>query len=86
MIEINQFYFHRLQYLTSFWNILDLSSIGLNLAVVIMDLTDSDFDDLNAVACVAVLILWFRLFYLFRLFSRTAALISMIQAIVLEMR
>lgn len=50
MIEINQFYFHKLQYLKSFWNMLDLSSIGLNLAVVIMDLSDADKDDLNAIA------------------------------------
>jgi hypothetical protein len=50
MIEINQFYFHRLQYLKSFWNMMDISSIGLNLTVVIMDLSDANRDDLNAVA------------------------------------
>jgi hypothetical protein len=83
---MHQLYFHRLLYFKSFWNILDIISIFLNVTVVILDLSGADEDDVNAVACIAVLVLWFRLFYLLRVFSETAYLISMIQAIILEMK
>ena len=85
-VEMHQLYFHRLLYFKSFWNILDIISIFLNVTVVILDLSGADEDDVNAVACIAVLVLWFRLFYLLRVFSETAYLISMIQAIILEMK
>lgn len=38
-LELNQIYKQKLSYFTSFWSYLDLSSIGLNLAFVIYDLT-----------------------------------------------
>ena len=51
-----------------------------------MDLLEQDYEDINAVGSIAVLIMWFRLFYLLRVFSETAYLISMIQAIILDMK
>jgi hypothetical protein len=85
-VEIRQIFFHKLEYLKSFWNMLDIASVILNIAVVVLHLTDVREDDLNAVSSIAVLVLWFRLFYLLRVFSETAYLISMIQAIILEMK
>lgn len=85
-VELHQLHFHGFFYFKSFWNMLDIVSIILNITVVIMDLSDVRKDEVNAVACIAVLVLWFRLFYLLRVFSETAYLISMIQAIILEMK
>ena len=85
-IEIHQLIFHRLGYFKSFWNMLDISSILLNIAVVVWDFTRWQLNDIIAIAWVAVLVLWFRLFYLLRVFSETAYLISMIQAIIIEMK
>ena len=85
-IEIHQLIFHKLNYFKSFWNMLDISSILLNIAVVVWDFTQCNVNDIIAIACVAVLVLWFRLFYLLRVFKETAYLISMIQAIIIEMK
>ena len=46
----------------------------------------ADADDTNAVAGVAVLLLWVRVFYLLRVFPDTAYLVSMITYIILDMR
>ena len=85
-VEVNQLRFHGRTYFTSFWNWLDLLSIMINALVVIMDLTEFKDNEVNVVACISVLVLWFRLFYLLRVFADTAYLISMIQAIILEMK
>ena len=85
-VEIHQLIVHKSHYFTSFWNLLDVTSILINTTVVFMDLSDANKNDVNAVACIAVLVLWFRLFYLLRVFSETAYLISMIQAIIIEMK
>ena len=52
--------------------------------MVILDLTDVKADDVNAVSSIAVLFMWLRFLLMLRLFSKTAYLISMIQAIILK--
>lgn len=47
-VELHQMFFHKIEYFKSFWNVLDITSILLNTAVVIMHLTDVKEDDLNA--------------------------------------
>uniref|UniRef100_A0A7S3JKB8 Ion transport domain-containing protein n=1 Tax=Euplotes harpa TaxID=151035 RepID=A0A7S3JKB8_9SPIT len=85
-IEVTQMMFHKLDYLTSFWNLLDLSSVALNSAVVIMDFADADFKNTNRVAAISVLILYFKLFYFLRVFFVTAYLVRMIIEIVIDMK
>ena len=85
-IEVNQMLYHKLRYLTSFWNLLDIISTILNIATVLVDILDGNEQDANAIACVAVLVLWFRFFYFLRVFSGTAYLVRMILAIIKEMR
>jgi len=65
---------------------LDVISIGLNSTVVILDLSNVKENDLNAVSSLAVLLMWSRFLLMLRMFSKTAYLISMIQAIVYQMR
>jgi hypothetical protein len=86
-IEAHQLHFHGWKYWSSFWNLLDLASIGLNIATVVVDvIIDNDDQDANAVACMAALVIWFRFFYLLRVFSETAYLVSMIEAIIWQMK
>ena len=59
-VEIHQMIFHKMRYFKSFWNMLDIISILLNIATVILDITDRNPDDVNLIACIAVLIVWFR--------------------------
>ena len=70
--------FHKLNYFKSFWNLLDLSSLILNVVVVILDLINKNTLDANSVAGVSVLIMWAKLFYFLRIFNSTAHLIRMI--------
>jgi len=67
--------FHKLNYFKSFWNLLDLSSLILNVVVVILDLINKNTLDANSVAGVSVLIMWAKLFYFLRIFNSTAHLI-----------
>lgn len=85
-VEIYQMIFRRLDYLTSFWNLLDLASVVLNTAVVGMDFADTNFANINRVSSVSVLILYFRIFYFLRIFFATGYLIRMIIEIVVDMR
>ena len=85
-IEVHQVSYHRLQYFTSFWNLLDVCSIVLNVTTVLVDILDGKEKDANAIASIAVLVLWFRFFYLLRVFSETAYLVSMVEAIIVDMR
>ena len=78
--------FHKLNYFASFWNLLDLASLFLNVAVVILDLVNKNTLDVNSVAGVAVLIMWAKLFYFLRIFNSTAHLIRMIIEIWLDIR
>lgn len=85
-VELHQVIFHKMNYFSSFWNLLDIASIGLNIGTVVVDFAGSDIRDANAIGSIAVLILWFRFFYLLRVFSETAYLVSMIEAIIYDMR
>lgn len=85
-VEITQVFFHKLEYLSSFWNLLDLSSVILNTAVVIMEFTNSSYHDTNRVAAVSVLILYFKIFYYLRIFFATSHLVRMIIEIVIDMK
>ena len=84
-VEFWQIIYHRLAYLKSFWNIIDLASLILNLVVVILDLVNKNTTDSNSVAAVAVLLMWVKLFYFLRIFSSTAYLIRMIIEIMIDM-
>lgn len=85
-VEITQMFFHKMEYIKSFWNMLDLSSVILNSTVVILEFAEADYEDINRVSSISVLILYFKLFYFLRIFSATAYLVRMIIEIVLDMK
>lgn len=66
---------------------LDLISLLLNLLVIIFNFTPSiSIEFTRAVASVAVLIMWMKLFYFCRIFDLTAGLVRMIVEITKDMR
>jgi len=86
-VEINQILKNWKGYLTSFWNIVDISSIVFNYTLLIMVLSENQNNNVeNAFAGFAVFLLWVRLFYLLRVFESTAYLVSMITAIIIDMK
>ena len=85
-VEFTQMMFHKSVYFKSFWNLLDLSSVVLNTAVVIMEFSTADFAQINRVSSVSVLILYFKIFYFLRIFFETGYLVRMIIEIVKDMR
>ena len=85
-VEVMEVWFHKLDYFFDFWNILDLASLGMNISIVVLDWLERDEATINAISSVAVLLIWFKLFYFLRIFFRTAHLIWMIIEIVWDMR
>lgn len=85
-VEIKQMFFHGLEYIHSFWNMLDLFSVIMNTAVVIMDFTDVSFSNINRISAISVLVLYFKLFYFLRIFFATAYLVRMIIEIIKDMK
>lgn len=85
-IEIYQFTQGPTENLKSFWNLFDCLSIIFNYALIIMALTDADVDSSDAIAVIAVFIMWIRLFYLLRVFAYTSYLVNMIISIVWNMK
>ena len=68
----------KLQYFLSVWNILDMSSLCFNMALVIMDWAGRPIENLRPVSAFAILLMWWKFFYYLRLFDSTAALVRML--------
>ena len=85
-VEFTQMIFHKIGYFKSFWNLLDLSSVIMNTAVVIMEFSGASFNNINRVSAVSVLILYFKVFYYLRIFFETGYQVRMIIEIVVNMR
>ena len=74
-----------------FWVGLNLVSNSLNLAIVIMTLIAESADDsytpnIRRIESVAVVLMWLRFLYFFRILDNTAPLIRMISQILYDMR
>jgi hypothetical protein len=86
VIEIRQILHQGKRYFKFFWNYVDLVSIILNYLLIFLVILGGTSDFINSIAAACVLLLWVRGFYLLRIFTETAYLISMIIAIVIDMR
>jgi hypothetical protein len=84
-IEIIQFVQNPGEYIQSFWNLFDCLSIIFNYILIICALSDANFDSSNAIAVIAIFLMWARLFYLLRVFSYTSYLVNMIICILRSM-
>jgi hypothetical protein len=84
-LEIRQIILQRSNYIKSFWNVIDLISICMNLSFVVIDLCEVDPQKIRPVGSCCVMLMWVKLFYFMRLFQPTAAMIRMIVQICMDM-
>ena len=85
-IEVEQLKFHKWDYFSSFWNLVDLVSLVLNVVTMICDLVQLPSQDVATLAAIAVLFMWLKTFYFLRIFSSTASLVRMIIEITSDMK
>ena len=67
------------------WNYLDVCSLGLNIAVVIMVLAQKKIESIRRIEAVAVALMWIKFLYFFRIIDTTAPLVRMIKEIIKDM-
>lgn len=84
--EAKQIWFNKLNYFLSFWNLVDLASLILNLIVCISDLAGLDDSKYVPMSAIAILFMYLKLFYFGRIFITTAAMVRMVIAIIYDMR
>ena len=85
-IEYQQIKFHGLDYVRSFWNLIDLVSLLLNIVTMVCDLAGVRPEDVATLAAVAVVFMWLKVFYFLRIFNATASLVRMIIEIAHDMK
>ena len=85
-IEYEQLKFHRWDYFKSFWNLIDLVSLALNIVTMVCDLAGVRSEDVATLAAVAVVFMWLKVFYFLRIFNETASLVRMIIEIAHDMK
>ncbi|CAI2364011.1 unnamed protein product [Moneuplotes crassus] len=84
--EIRQMMYHKLNYFYSFWNIIDLCSMMLNLIICISQFAGLADKDMNLIMSIAVIVMYLKLFYFGRIFLATASLVSMVIEITKDMK
>lgn len=85
-IEVHQFMIDPKNYISSIWNMADVVSYSLCMMVLIMEATNISKFTERPIACLALIILWCKLFYFLRVYDSTAQLIRMIIEIVNDMK
>jgi len=86
LIEIQQFFRDKLEYISSFWNYTDLLINSMCLMVFILDLMEDKQKLLRPVASGTLIIVWVKLFYYLRAYDSTSQLIRMIIETVKDIR
>ena len=70
--EFGQIMFHKIHYFTSFWNMIDLISLLLNLSVLIIDFANVTENEYITFAGISVIPIWMKFFYWWRMFYSTS--------------
>ena len=83
ILEIIQVKTNGLSYFTDFWNLIDLTSLGLNAVYIWGEITNGiTYNYLQVIGSIAVMLMYFKLFYWMRLFKPFSAFIRMITEII----
>ena len=87
ILEIIQIKNNGISYFFDAQNIIDLGSLAINACYVFGEVTNSySHSSLQLIASVALLLMWFKLFYWMRLFKPFSAFIRMITEIIKDIR
>mmetsp|Transcript_102001 Transcript_102001/g.140935 ORF Transcript_102001/g.140935 Transcript_102001/m.140935 type:complete len:374 (+) Transcript_102001:574-1695(+) len=69
-------------FVSDIWSFVDISSIILNITILVLQVMEQDAETIRQIASVAVFLLWVKMFYWMRLFGPTAAFLRMIIEII----
>lgn len=76
LIQLNNSSFA--EYIGDFWNMTDMVSMSLNVAIIAMSNTGTDMKQVRIFAAVAIFVLWIKMFFWMRLFDSTSGFIRML--------
>lgn len=83
ILEIIQIKSNGISYFFDVWNMVDIASLTLNATYVYGEVTNGIHpDQLQVIASISLLLMWFKLFYWMRLFKPFSAFIRMISEII----
>mmetsp|Transcript_220 Transcript_220/g.321 ORF Transcript_220/g.321 Transcript_220/m.321 type:complete len:252 (-) Transcript_220:468-1223(-) len=87
ILEIIQIKSNGFSYFFDMWNIIDISSLGINAFYVYAEITNFfPGPELQVIASVACLLMWVKMFYWMRLFQPFSAFIRMITEIIKDVK
>lgn len=87
ILEIIQLRNKGLSYFFDVWNLIDLSSLVINAVYVGGEVTNNiAHENLQILGCIAVFLMWIKLFYWMRLFKSFSAFIRMITEIISDIK
>lgn len=78
--------YYKSKYFMSFWNLIDISSLILNMFCVISDLAGLNVTKHIPVLACSVLIMWLKLVYFGRMFQSTAWMVRMMIGTVVDLK
>lgn len=73
-------------YLTSFWLWLDITSLALNFVIVVLVFSEGSARHYRTTSAIAVVLMWLKFLYFFRILNSTAPLIRTLIEIIYDMR
>ena len=73
-------------YLDSFWNMIDIVSLALNISYLVMSLLNVRKENIRPLGATIIIVMWIRFFYFLRLFKSTASLVRTIVQIIKDIR
>jgi len=68
------------------WSVIDTCSLLLNLAYIVCDFCGVSQYKLRAMASIAIILIWIKSFYFFRIFDETAPMVRMVLVIIRNIR
>lgn len=87
ILEMIQVKNRGLSYFLDVWNMIDMGSLAVNAVYAYGEISNSiEPDQLQVIASVALLLMWFKLFYWMRLFKPFSAFIRMITEIIKDIQ
>ena len=83
MLESIQFSKERIAYFTDFWNLLDLTSMLINITYTYAEIMHSfEEETINLLGAIGLIIMWTKMFYWMRILKPFAAFIRVVTGIV----
>ena len=83
--EFRQLCYYKLGYFGSFWNLIDVASLSINIVTIVTDLAGINDEHHTPILAIATLLMWTKLCYFGRIFLDTAWMVRMIFSVTSDM-